>query len=76
MKDDCFKELVLVVVVFLVVSLMINAFLTSDPQSLSGPPLRITGYFTALGEPIPGYYLAPDQISRENPAGENNRINK
>jgi len=53
------KVLVVVVTAILVVSLMINAFLAADLQSFSSPPVRIGGYFTASGEPIPGYYSAP-----------------
>jgi hypothetical protein len=63
-NDEAFKELVLVVVAILVISLVINAFLSANPQSFSEPPLRIQGYITEHGDPVPGYYLAPNQ----NPA--------
>lgn len=58
MDKESLKVLVVVVTAILVVSLLINAFLATDLQSFSSPPLRIGGYFTAPGEPIPGYYSA------------------
>lgn len=58
---ESLKVLVVVVTTILVVSLLINAFLAADLQSFSLPPVRIGGYFTTSGEPIPGYYSAPHQ---------------
>ena len=71
MEDENFKVLVLVIVAFLVVSLMINAFLASDPHSFSSPPIRVGGYLTEQGEPIPGYYFVSDQLPRTSPGGGN-----
>jgi len=59
MKDENFRVLVLVVVAFLVVSLIINAFLASDLHAFSSPPVRMNGYLTGKGDPMPGYYFAP-----------------
>jgi hypothetical protein len=70
-EDENFKVLVLVVVAFLVVSLTINAYLTTDPRSLSGPPIRISGYLTDQGEPIPGYYIAGQSPQNDPDEGEN-----
>ena len=61
MDKESLKVLVVVVTAILVVSLLINAFLAADLQSFSSPPVRIGGYFTVSGEPIPGYYPAPNQ---------------
>ena len=49
-----FKFLVILIVAILIVSLLINAFLASDPRSLSTPPLRMQGYLTSNGDPAPG----------------------
>lgn len=59
MDKESLKVLVVVVTAILVVSLLINAFLAADLESFSSPPVRIGGYFTVSGEPIPGYYSAP-----------------
>lgn len=61
MDDESFKVLVIVVVAILVISLVINAFLATDLQSFSSPPLRAEGYFTERGDPMPGYYSVPGQ---------------
>jgi hypothetical protein len=74
MKDENFKVMVLVVVAFLVVSLAINAFLASDPRSFSSPPVRMNGYFTEQGEPMPGYYFAPDQFPHAYPDQGNQKM--
>ena len=62
MNDGYFKVLVIAVTAILMVSLTINFLLASDPQSLSGPPVRVTGYLTDRGEPASGYYAAPGQV--------------
>ncbi len=61
MDKESYKVLVVVVTAILVVSLLINAFLAADPRSFSSPPLRVGGYFTEHGDPLPGYYRAPYQ---------------
>lgn len=61
MNDGYFKVLVIAVTAILIVSLTINFLLASDPQALSGPPVRVTGYLTDMGEPAPGYFFAPGQ---------------
>jgi hypothetical protein len=61
MDNESYKVLVVIVAAILVVSLLINAFLAADLQSFSSPPLKIGGYFTERGAPIPGYYLAPQE---------------
>lgn len=53
-----FKFLVIIIVGILVISLLINAFLASDPRSLSAPPIRMQGYVTGNGDPVSGYYIA------------------
>jgi len=63
MKDESYKILVIVVAAILVVSLMINAFLASDLQAFSSPPVRMGGYFTEHGDPLPGYYIEPGQYA-------------
>jgi hypothetical protein len=62
-NDESYKVLVLVVAAILVVSLVINAFLASDPRSFSSPPVRVGGYFTGHGDPLPGYYIEPGQYA-------------
>jgi hypothetical protein len=76
MEDDYFKVLVLVVVAFLIVSLTINAFLATDPRFVSSPPIRVNGYLTERGDPIPGYYFAPDQFPGKEQSGTGNRLNQ
>ncbi len=57
MDEDSLKLVVTVVVAILAVSLLINAFLAADRHAFSSPPVRVAGYFTAQGEPVPGYYI-------------------
>jgi hypothetical protein len=75
-EDENFKVLVLVVVAFLIVSLAINAFLATDPRSVSDPPIRITGYLTEQGDPMPGYYFAPGQFPQFTPDGGNSQSDR
>jgi hypothetical protein len=70
MNDEYFKILALMVVAILVISLTINGFLASNPHSFSTPPVRVGGYFTQEGTPIPGYYLAPGQVPQSPMIGE------
>jgi hypothetical protein len=66
-NDGDFKFLVIMIVGILVISLLINAFLASDPRSLSAPPIRMQGYVTGNGDPVSGYYIA-SAFSAPNPA--------
>lgn len=65
--EGTFKFLAIVIVAILVISLLINAFLASDPHSFSAPPIRIQGYLTSSGTPAPGYYIAPGNIETGSP---------
>ena len=56
MEDENFRLLVVIVFAILVVSLLINGLLSSYPASVTGPPVRINGYFGPDGRPVPGYY--------------------
>jgi hypothetical protein len=58
MKDENFRLLVIVIVVFLIVSLLMNSLLAADPGLVKGPPVRIYGYIAVDGTPIDGYYFA------------------
>ena len=58
MDDEYYKVLVLAVTAILIVSLTINILLAADPEALSSPPIRVTGYMTGDGDPAPGYYAA------------------
>jgi hypothetical protein len=72
--EGSFKFLVILIVAILIVSLLINAFLSSDPRSLSTPPIRMQGYLNPAGDPAPGYYLAPDNSASGSPDPGNDRI--
>jgi hypothetical protein len=65
--ESNFKFLVILIVAILIVSLLINAFLSTDPRSLSTPPIRMQGYLTPAGDPAPGYYIAPDNYAPGSP---------
>jgi len=54
--DDNYRLLVVIVFAILVVSLLINSLLSTYPASVTGPPVRINGYFGPDGRPVPGYY--------------------
>jgi hypothetical protein len=73
MNDESFKVLVIVVVAILVISLVINAFLATDPRSFSSPPLRAEGYFTEHGDPMPGYYSIPNHDIQTFGVAENSQ---
>ena len=68
MKDENFRLLVIVVVVFLIVSLLMNGLLAADPGLVKGPPVKIHGYVGSDGRPVTGYYIAGQEMIR--PAGE------
>jgi hypothetical protein len=73
MNDESFKVLVLVVVAILVISLLMNAFFAADLQSFSSPPVRVTGYFTEKGEPLPGYYIGTELPAAQGCNAEDGR---
>lgn len=58
MDDEYYKILALAVAAILIVSLTINILLAADPEALASPPIRVTGYLTPEGDPVPGYYAA------------------
>jgi hypothetical protein len=61
--EECnFRLLVGLIAAFLIVSLLINALLTLAPVSVTGPPLKIGGYFGADGRPIEGYYSSTPEV--------------
>jgi hypothetical protein len=61
-EKDSFRLLVVLIAAFLVVSLLINGLLTMAPVSVTGPPLKINGYFGADGRPVEGYYSSTPGI--------------
>ncbi len=54
--DENFQLLAVLVFAILLVSLLMNGLLTTFPVSVTGPPVRINGYFGPDGRPAPGYY--------------------
>lgn len=61
-EEDNFRLLVVLIGAFLIVSLLINALLTMAPASVTGPPLKVNGYFGADGRPVDGYYSSTPGI--------------
>jgi hypothetical protein len=62
-EEDHFRLLVVLIAAFLIVSLLINALLTVAPVSVTGPPLKVDGYFGADGRPVDGYYSSSPGIA-------------
>jgi hypothetical protein len=61
-EEQDFRLLVVLIAAFLIVSLLINGLLTMAPASVTGPPVKVYGYFGADGMPVDGYYSNMPEI--------------